>query len=81
MPQSLSKVIIHIIFSTKDRLPHIDTDLKPVLLPYMGGIIREMGGKALSINGMADHVHILMALPPTIAVATAVPATAAPFRN
>jgi putative transposase len=61
----------HIVFSTKDRLPVITSDFKPKLWAYMNGIIGNMGGKALAINGMADHAHLLVLLPPTIAMAEA----------
>jgi len=49
----------------------ITADLKPRLWAYMNGIISNIGGKAVAINGMADHTHILMVLPPTIAIAEA----------
>jgi putative transposase len=48
--------------------PSIDAELKPPLLSYMGGIMREMQGTALIINGTADHVHLLIALPPTLSL-------------
>ena len=58
----------HVVFSTKDRAPTLDSELKPRLFAYMGGIIRELGGTALLINGPADHVHILMLFPAKIAL-------------
>jgi putative transposase len=61
----------HIVFSTKDRLPMITPDLKPKLWAYMNGIIGNIGGKALAINGIADHAHLLVLLPPTLATAEA----------
>ena len=69
MAHTFTHLIIHVIFSTKDRLPQITPDLQPHLFPYMGGIVRDLGGKALLINGVADHVHGLLALPPTVTVA------------
>lgn len=45
----------------------LTAELRTRLFPYMGGIIRELGGAALLINGVADHVHILASLPPTAA--------------
>ncbi len=71
MAQTFSNLLIHVIFSTKNREPHIDPQLKPDLMGYMGGIVREMKGCALAINGTADHVHLLLRLPPTISVADA----------
>jgi len=52
-----------LIFSTKDRVPCIKVDLKPNLFAYLGGIVREIRGKAYAIDGTADHVHILVSLP------------------
>jgi putative transposase len=59
----------HFIFSTKDRVPYIDAELKPRLLAYMGGIVNELGGEPLIINGVADHVHLLVRLRPAVAPA------------
>lgn len=67
MAHTYTCLLNHIIFSTKERAPSLDADLKERLFSYMGGIVRELGGVALSINGPADHVHVLASLPPTIA--------------
>ena len=56
----------HIVFGTKYRLPFIDEELAPRLFAYVGGIIRELGGIALLVNGPTDHVHILTSLPPRV---------------
>jgi REP element-mobilizing transposase RayT len=39
------------------------------LFPYLGGIVRELKGSALEINGPADHVHLLITIPPNVALA------------
>ena len=62
MAHTFTHLLTHIIFSTKDRRPVLDADLKARLFPYLGGIIRAHDGKALIINGPADHVHILASL-------------------
>jgi putative transposase len=62
MAHTFTRLLTHIIFSTKDRRPFLDADLKSRLFPYLGGIIHAHGGKALIINGPADHVHILASL-------------------
>src|SRR5438552_2570637 len=72
MGHTYTNLLVHVIFSTKDRLPQLTPDLKPQLFPYMGGIVREIGGKALAINGAADHVHLLISLPPTLTLADTV---------
>jgi len=71
MAQTFSNLLTHVIFSTKDRLPFIGAELKPDLFSYMGGIVRELNGKALTINGTADHVHLLLNFPPILGVADA----------
>ncbi|HMD98346.1 MAG TPA: IS200/IS605 family transposase [Terriglobia bacterium] len=71
MAQTFSNLLTHVIFSTKDRFPLISSELRPDLLAFMGGIVRELNGKALTVGGTADHVHLLVNLPPTLAIADA----------
>ncbi len=71
MPHSFTNLLTHIVFSTKGRIPQINQELKPQLLAYTGGIVREIHGSALLINGAADHVHLLVRLPATVALADA----------
>jgi len=63
MGHTHTNLLFHIVFSTKERVPQLDADLKLRLFAYMGGIFRELGGAALDINGPADHIHILALLP------------------
>ena len=53
MPQSLSKVIIHIIFSTKDREAWLDRDVRPRMHAYVATICRDLGADALRVGGVA----------------------------
>jgi REP element-mobilizing transposase RayT len=69
MPHTSSNVLVHLIFSTKQRYRSIKPDLKGALFAYMGGIIREMHGAALIVNGTEDHVHLLIRVPPVLGVA------------
>ena len=71
MAQTFTNLLTHIVFSTKDRVSSIRPELKSDLHAYMGGIIRNLAGQALIVNGMADHVHLLVWLPPTVAIAEA----------
>jgi len=71
MAQTLTHLLTHIVFSTKHRKPYLDSELKPQLEAYLGGIVGELEGKALIINGTGDHVHMLIALPATVSVAEA----------
>ncbi len=62
MPHSYTSITVHVVFSTKDRKPHLDTALEERLYPYLGGILRELGGKLLAVNGVEDHIHLLAAM-------------------
>ena len=63
-----TKLMYHILFSTKERRPLITPDALPRICEYMGGIVRKTGGKMLSANGTADHLHIATISSPTITV-------------
>jgi len=65
---TFTNLLTHVIFSTKDRAPAILPGLKGKLHAYMGGIVRELDGKATIINGTEDHVHLLLWMPPTLSV-------------
>jgi REP element-mobilizing transposase RayT len=69
MVHTHSNILIHAIFSTKERRPLLDNELKPRMHAYLGGIVSEIGGVAIRINGTRDHVHMLMRVPPIIAIA------------
>jgi putative transposase len=69
MPQSLSKVIIHIIFSTKDRELWLDSDVRPRMHAYLATICRDLGAELVHVSGVADHVHIVTTLPRTLSQA------------
>ncbi|MCI0351702.1 MAG: IS200/IS605 family transposase [Acidobacteriales bacterium] len=71
MSHSLSSLLTHIIFSTKDRNPCISQTIQPEVCAYIGGIVRELKGKPLIVNGMADHLHLLLQLPATLSIADA----------
>ncbi len=52
----------HIIFSTRGHEPYLEPAMRPRLFAYLGGAVRDEGGTALAINGVADHVHLLVRL-------------------
>jgi REP element-mobilizing transposase RayT len=62
MPQSLSKVYVHLTFSTKKRYPFIDNEIRDRLWEYIGGICKKLECNPLQIGGHDDHVHILCLL-------------------
>ena len=62
MAHTLTNLLYHIVFSTKDRQPLIGAEFEDRIYQYLGGIVRGDNGIALEINGMPDHVHILAKL-------------------
>ena len=62
MPQSLSSVLIHLVFSTKHREPWIRASIESELHAYGSTVLRNLGCPALDMNGTADHLHTLFAL-------------------
>ena len=68
MSHTYSNLLSHVIFSTKDRKPIIDDEVKPRLLGYINGIAKENDVKVLSLNAMPDHVHMLWELPPKLSL-------------
>ncbi len=70
MPQSLARIYLHIIFSTKDRIPFLaDTEIRQHTHAYLLGGCKKLGVPAVMIGGVADHVHIACSLSRTVAVA------------
>ena len=61
----------HTIFSTKNREPWLRTDVQERVWAYLGGIARENKLTPLLIGGIEDHIHILLGMPPTMAVSEA----------
>jgi len=69
VPQSLSKIILHVIFSTKNREPWLDSDVRPRMHAYLATICRDLGAELVNVGGVADHVHIVTTLPRTLSQA------------
>ena len=67
--QSLANVLIHLIFSTKNRYPFIDPGIENELYPYLATACRTCRCPALKIGGSADHIHIACSLARTISIA------------
>ena len=64
MSHTSGNILLHLIFSAQGRRPLIKPDFRGDLFAYLGGIIREMHGTALIINGTADHIHMLIRIRP-----------------
>lgn len=70
--QSLAKVYLHVIFSTKNRTPRLADDWREELFQVLGGTANNLGCQSLIVGGVADHVHMLLQLGRTITIADAV---------
>jgi REP element-mobilizing transposase RayT len=62
--QTCGNAVVHMIFSTKLREPLIAPGIRSELFAYLGGILRELRGTAIIINGTCDHVHLLIRIRP-----------------
>jgi len=62
MPQSLSKVYVHITFSTKNRVNLISPEIEPDLYQYIGGICKTLDCNPIQVGGYRNHIHILCTL-------------------
>jgi putative transposase len=69
MPQSLSLVLVHIIFSTKDRTPFLKPALRPGLHAYLATVARNLDCDCFLVGGIEDHVHFAIGLARTTTVA------------
>jgi len=72
MPQSLSSVIIHLVFSTKNHRPVIAGPAASEIHPYLIGILNNLGCPSIQTGGVADHVHLLFRLSRTRTIAEVV---------
>ena len=68
MASTLTKLLIHITFSTKGRVALIPEAIEPDLYAYVGGICRRMESPLLAMGGVDDHVHMLVSLGKTLAL-------------
>ncbi len=69
MAHTFTSLLVHVIFSTRDRAPLIADVIRADLHAYLGGILRELRATPVVIGGTADHVHVLMQTPADLAVA------------
>jgi REP element-mobilizing transposase RayT len=70
MPQSLSKILVHTVFSTKDRRPFLrDRGIREETFRYIGGILSKLECQPIIVGGVEDHIHALCALARTCTAA------------
>jgi len=64
-----TRILYHIVFGTKDRLPVLADSRRDDLFKYMNGVIKNSHCRPIWTNGVRDHVHSLLSLHPTVALA------------
>ncbi len=70
MPQSLATVHIHLVFSTKGRIPFLrDSGLRGEMHAYLGGVSGNLDCPPTIVGGPEDHVHVLGHLSRTVSLA------------
>jgi putative transposase len=72
MPQSLSNLLTHVIFSTKNREPLLSESIRSELHAYMSGILNNINCPSIQVGGIGDHVHVFFRLSRTATVAEVV---------
>ena len=72
MPQSLARLHIHLVFSTKNREPRITDSVRDSLHAYMATVLQNLGCAPVLINSVEDHIHNLFELARTVSVSQAV---------
>lgn len=76
MPQSLARILIHTVFSTKNRESvFLDSAFRSEAHAYLGGVVKTLGCVPIQIGGTADHVHLFTTLSRTITIAELVKET------
>ncbi len=72
MPSTHHGILVHIVFSTKNRARLIESQWEESLYSYIGGIVRDHKATLLCIGGVQDHVHLFVRLHPSYAIADTV---------
>jgi len=72
MSQSLSRILVHLIFSTKNRDPVLTSEIRAELHPYLAAVLNDNGCPAIQVGGVEDHVHLFFGLSRTLTVAKVV---------
>lgn len=66
MPSAFTQNFYHAVFSTRQRLKLVTSEIENDLFPFIGGIVRDLGCKLLAVNGMPDHIHLLICYRPDL---------------
>lgn len=70
MSHSFHKICLHIVFGTKNRKPLINSDIENQIHKYLTKQLNQLECKVIAINGMPDHIHILISSNPKLSVAS-----------
>lgn len=62
MPQSLVKILVHVVFSTKDRVNLITPAIEQSLFSYITGTVKNNHARVIAANGTANHIHLLISM-------------------
>jgi putative transposase len=69
MPESHAFALIHVVFSTKNRMSVLDSDIRAPLHAYLATVARNAGCDCYRVGGVADHVHLAVRLSRTVTIA------------
>jgi putative transposase len=72
MSHTYAQNVIHVVFSTKDRRKLMSEEFRPRMWAYTTGVCKKFGILVLAVGGMENHIHFLLQIPPTVALAKAV---------
>ena len=72
MPQSLANILVHLVFSTKDRRPMIEDSVREQVHAYMIGVLSNLKCPSICLNSVRDHIHVCLNLHRTVAIAKVV---------
>ncbi len=71
-PDTFTQLYVHLIFAVQHRQYLLHNPVAPRVFEYMSGIVRDLKHKSIIVNGMPDHVHILLGLHPSISISDTV---------
>lgn len=72
MAHTYTSLLTHVIFSTKNRVPSLEADIREEVEKYICGVAKNLGITTIAINSVEDHAHMLIKVPAAMAVAEAV---------
>jgi putative transposase len=71
-PGNYTQIYVHLIFAVKNREAALTSDIRSRVFEYISGIISRLGHKSIIVNGVADHIHILIGLNPSVSISNTV---------